>query len=88
MKWQVTIKINRKAINEKDSIKYIGVLIDSTLKLEKSHFKHIVAWGSAFKTELENTLREEIICERIFCGIYFCDLHLQKLSISLYFFHK
>ena len=31
LKRQATIKINRKAINEKDSIKYLGVLIDSTL---------------------------------------------------------
>ena len=40
MKGQVTIKINRKAINEKNSTKYLSVLIDSTLKMEKSHFKH------------------------------------------------
>ena len=31
MKKRITIKINKKAIKEKDSIKYLGVLIDSTL---------------------------------------------------------
>ena len=40
MKRQVTIKINRKAINEKDSIKYLGVLINSTLSW-KNHILNI-----------------------------------------------
>ena len=40
MKRQVTIKINRKAINEKDSIKYLDVLIDSTLSW-KNHILNI-----------------------------------------------
>ena len=40
MKQQVTIKINRKAINEKDSIKYLGVFIDSTLSW-KNHILNI-----------------------------------------------
>ena len=31
MKKRITIKINKKAIKEKESIKYLGVLIDSTL---------------------------------------------------------
>ena len=31
MKKSITIKINKKAIKEKESIKYLGVLIDSTL---------------------------------------------------------
>ena len=31
MKQRITIKINNKAIDEKESIKYLGVLIDSTL---------------------------------------------------------
>ena len=39
-KRQVTNKINRKAINEKDSIKYLGVLIDSTLSW-KNHILNI-----------------------------------------------
>ena len=30
-KKRITIKINKKAINEKNSIKYLGILIDSTL---------------------------------------------------------
>ena len=40
MKRQVTIKINRKVINAKDSIKYLGVLIDSTLSW-KNHIVNI-----------------------------------------------
>ena len=31
LKQHVTIKINKKAINEKESIKYLGVLVDSSL---------------------------------------------------------
>ena len=31
MKQHITIKINNKAINEKELIKYLGVFIDSTL---------------------------------------------------------
>ena len=31
MKKRITIKINKKAIKEKESIKYLGVLVDSTL---------------------------------------------------------
>ena len=31
MKKRITNKINKKAIKEKESIKYLGVLIDSTL---------------------------------------------------------
>ena len=31
LKQHVTIKINKKAINEKESIKYFGVLVDSSL---------------------------------------------------------
>ena len=30
-KHNVTIKINKKAINEKESIKYLGVIVDSSL---------------------------------------------------------
>ena len=30
-KKQVTIKINKKALNEKECIKYLGVIIDSSL---------------------------------------------------------
>ena len=40
MKLQLTIKINRNAINGKDSIKYLGVLIDSTLSW-KNHIINI-----------------------------------------------
>ena len=40
MKRQVTIKINRKAIDEKESIVYFGVLIDSTLSW-KNHILNI-----------------------------------------------
>ena len=31
LRYSVTIKIHKKAINEKKSIKYLGVFIDSTL---------------------------------------------------------
>ena len=37
MKQHITIKINKKAIKETESIKYLGVLIDSTLS-----WKHIL----------------------------------------------
>ena len=37
LKCNVTIKIHKKAITEKKSIKYLGILIDSTLKLEGSY---------------------------------------------------
>ena len=40
IKQRITIKINKKAINEKDSIKYLGVLIDSTLSW-KYHISNI-----------------------------------------------
>ena len=39
MKQQITIKIHKKAIDEKESIKYLGVLID--FKLETSYSKYI-----------------------------------------------
>ena len=32
LKQHITIKINKKAINEKESIKYLGVLVDSSLR--------------------------------------------------------
>ena len=35
MKQHITIKINKKAIKEKESIKYLGVLIDSTLSWKR-----------------------------------------------------
>ena len=38
--YNVTIKINKKAINEKNSIKYLGVFIDSTLSW-KEHLLHL-----------------------------------------------
>ena len=38
IKHNVTIKIHKKAITEKQSIKYLGILIDST-ELEGSHYK-------------------------------------------------
>ena len=40
LKYNVTIKINKKAISEKKSIKYLGVLIDSTLSW-KEHVLHL-----------------------------------------------
>ena len=40
MKQHITIKINKKAIKEKESIKYLGVLIDSTLSW-KHHILNI-----------------------------------------------
>ena len=40
MKQHTTIKINKKAIKEKESIKYLGVLIDSTLSW-KHHILNI-----------------------------------------------
>ena len=40
MRQQITIKINKKAIKEKDCIKYLGVLIDSTLSW-KHHILNI-----------------------------------------------
>ena len=36
LKYNVTIKIHKKAILEKKCIKYLGVIIDSTLKLERT----------------------------------------------------
>ena len=38
MKKHITIKINKKGINEKVYIKYLGVLIDSTLS-----WKHLIS---------------------------------------------
>ena len=38
VKQKITIKINKKAINEKENIKYLGVLVDSS-KLEIPHFQ-------------------------------------------------
>ena len=43
MKQHITIKINKKAIKEKESIKYLGVLIDSTLS-----WKHILNISKKF----------------------------------------
>ena len=40
LKYNVTIKIHKKAINEKKSIKYLGVFIDSTLSW-KDHISHL-----------------------------------------------
>ena len=40
MKQRITIKINKKAIDENESIKYLGVLIDSTLSW-KQHILNI-----------------------------------------------
>ena len=40
MKQHITIKINNKAINEKEFIKYLGVFIDC-FKLETPNFKHL-----------------------------------------------
>ena len=37
LKQQVTIKINNKAINEKEYIKYLGVLVDSSLNWKKTY---------------------------------------------------
>ena len=39
LKHNVTIKINNKAINEKESIKYLGVIVDSTLSWKQ----HIIS---------------------------------------------
>ena len=39
-KKQVTMKINKKALNEKECIKYLGVIIDS-VKLETPYCKPI-----------------------------------------------
>ena len=41
MKQHITIKINKKAIKEKECIKYLGVLIDSTLSCKTSYIKYI-----------------------------------------------
>ena len=40
LKYNVTIKINKKALNEKKSIKYLGMLIDSTLSW-KEHVSYL-----------------------------------------------
>ena len=38
-KQNVTIKINKKALNEKECIKYLGVIIDSSLSWKQPYFK-------------------------------------------------
>ena len=40
LKHHITLKINRKAINEKDHIKYLGIIIDSCPNW-KQHLNHL-----------------------------------------------
>ena len=38
VKQKITIKINKKTINEKENIKYLGVLVDSSLSWKYHNF--------------------------------------------------
>ena len=51
MKKRITIKINKKAIKEKESIKYLGVLIDSTL---------------SWKQQILNLSKKNLTCYRYY----------------------
>ena len=59
-KHNVTIKINNKAIKEKESIKYLGIIVDSTLS-RKQHIISITkkiarAIGIMYKLRTQHTI--------------------------------
>ena len=74
LKHHITLKINRKAINEKDHIKYLGIIIDSCLNWKQ----HILIISRKFSR-----------CIGILCKLrlFLSTNNLKNLYYSLFYSH-
>ena len=75
LKGSITIKINKKAIVEKSAIKYIGVIIDSTLSWKYHILKYIYenrAIGVMYKISNSEKLIHELIYSHLVYALSTC----------------
>ena len=91
LKYNVTIKIHKKAITEKQSIKYLGILIDSTLSW-KDHMANLSrSIGIMYKLrpfvnlKIMKNVYDALFYSRLVYGILVwgsaCDSHIGNINV-------